>query len=122
MITDSGIMGDSSLVYSTESGTTCPECEKSIDECSCNPSANARDGLKTVRVSSTNKGRKGKTVTLIKGLRMNHSELRDYAGKLKKKTGTGGSLKDGVIEIQGDYRDRVGEILKKDGWEVRNTN
>ena len=58
MITDSGIMGDSSLVYSTESGTTCPECEKSIDECSCNPSANARDGLKTVRVSSTNKREK----------------------------------------------------------------
>ena len=115
-------MNDSSLVYSTESGATCPECEKSIDECSSNPSANARDGLKTVRVSSTNKGRKGKTVTLIKGLRMNHSELRDYAGKLKKKTGTGGSLKDGVIEIQGDYRDKVGGILKKDGWEVRNTN
>ena len=115
-------MNDSSLVYSTESGATCPECEKSIDECSCNPSANARDGLMTVRVSSTNKGRKGKTVTLIKGLRMNHSELKDYAGKLKKKTGTGGSLKDGVIEIQGDYRDRIGEILKKDGWEVRNTN
>ena len=115
-------MSDSSLVYSTESGTTCPECEKSIDECSCNPSANARDGLKTVRVSSTNKGRKGKTVTLIEGLRMNPSDLKAYAGKLKKKTGTGGSLKDGVIEIQGDYRDKVGGILKKDGWEVRNTN
>ena len=122
MITDSGIMGDSSLVYSTESGTTCPECEKSIVECSCNPSANARDGLKTVRVSSTNKGRKGKTVTLIERLRMNPSDLKAYAGKLKKKTGTGGSLKDGVIEIQGDYRDKVGGILKKDGWEVRNTN
>ena len=115
-------MGYSSLVYSTETGATCPECEKSIEQCSCNPSANPKDGLKTVRVSSTNKGRKGKTVTLIKGLRMNPSELKAYAGKLKKKTGTGGSLKDGVIEIQGDYRDKVGEILKKDGWEVRNAN
>ena len=94
----------------------------SIDECSFNPSANARDGLKTVRVSSTNKGRKGKTVTLIEGLRMNPSDLKAYAGKLKKKTGTGGSLKDGVIEIQGDYRDKDGGILKKDGWDVRNTN
>ena len=64
----------------------------------------------------------GKTVTLIEGLRMNPSDLKAYAGKLKKKTGTGGSLKDGVIEIQGDYRDKVGGILKKDGWEVRNTN
>ena len=115
-------MGDSSLVYSTETGATCPECEKSIDQCSCNPSRNPEDGSKTVRVSSTNKGRKGKIVTIIKGLRMNPSELKAYAGKLKKKTGTGGSLKDGVIEIQGDYRDKVGEILKKDGWEVRNAN
>ena len=115
-------MGDSSLLYSTDTGATCPECEKSIDQCSSNPSANPKDGLKTVRVSSYNKGRKGKTVTLVKGLRMNPSDLKAYAGKLKKKTGTGGSLKDGVIEIQGDYRDNVGEILKKDGWEVRNTN
>ena len=53
---------------------------------------------------------------------MKPSDLKAYAGKLKKKTGTGGSLKDGVIEIQGDYRDKVGGILKKDGWEVRNTN
>ena len=96
-----------------------PECEKSIDQCSCNPSANPKDGLKTVRVSSANNGRKGKTVTLIKGLRMNPSELKAYAGKLKKKTGTGGSLKDGVIEIQGNYRDKVGEILKMDGWNIK---
>ena len=50
---------------------------------------------------------------------MNPSELKAYARKLKKKTGTGGSLKDGVIEIQGDYRDKVADILKKDGWEVK---
>ena len=68
-------MGDSSLVYSTETGATCPECEKSIDQCSCNPSANPKDGLKTVRVSSANNGRKGKTVTLIKGLRMKSDYL-----------------------------------------------
>ena len=112
-------MGDSSLVYSSETGATCPKCEKSTDECSCNPSANPRDGLKAVRVSSTRIGRKGKTVTLIKGLKMNPSDLKAYAGKLKKKTGTGGSLRDGVIEIQGDYKDKVGELLRMDGWEVK---
>jgi len=52
-------------------------------------------------------------------VRLNPSELKAYAGRLKKKTGTGGSVKDGVIEIQGDYRERVGEILRKDGWEVK---
>ena len=112
-------MGRATLTYSTEFGSICQECERPKDECTCNPSANPKDGSKTVRVSSTNKGRKGKTVTLIKGLRMNPNELKAYAGKLKKKTGTGGSLKDSVIEIQGDYRGKVGEILKKDGWEVR---
>ena len=90
-----------------------------MDACSCNPSANPRDGHKTVRVSLTSKGKKGKSVTLIKGLRMNPNELKAYAGKLKKKTGTGGSLKDGVVEIQGDYREKVAEILRKDGWEVQ---
>ena len=67
----------------------------------------------------TSKGRKGKSVTLIKGLRMNPSELKAYAGKLKKKTGTGGSLKDGVVEIQGDYREKVSEILTRDGWKIK---
>ena len=108
-----------SLVYSSESGRVCPECEQPLDACSCNPSANPKDGHKTVRVSLTSKGRKGKSVTLIKGLRMNPIELKAYAGKLKKKTGTGGSLKDGVVEIQGDYREKVAEILSKDGWEVQ---
>jgi Translation initiation factor 1 (eIF-1/SUI1) and related proteins len=108
-----------SLVYSSKSGSICPECEKPLDACFCNPSANPKDGLNTVRLSLTSKGRKGKSVTLIKGLRMNPSELKAYAGKLKKKTGTGGSLKDGVVEIQGDYREKVAEILRKDGWEVK---
>ena len=108
-----------SLVYSSESGRVCPECEQPLNACSCNPSANPKDGHKTVRVSLTSKGRKGKSVTLIKGLRMNPSELKAYAGKLKKKTGTGGSLKDGVVEIQGDYREKVSEILTKDGWKIK---
>ena len=109
-----------SLVYSSESGSVCPECEQPLDACSCNPSANPKDGLKTVRVSLLiSKVRKGMSVTLIKGLRMNPTELKAYAGMLKKKTGTGGTLKDGVVEIQGDYREKVAEILTRDGWEVQ---
>ena len=108
-----------SLVYSSESGSICPECEQPMDACSGNPSGNPKDGLKTVRVSFSSKGRKGKSDTLIKGLRMIPIELKAYAGKLKKKTGTGDSLKDGVVEIQGHYREKVAEILTKDGWEVQ---
>ena len=63
-------MGDSSLVNSTETGTTCPECEKTIDQCSCNPSANRKDGLMIVRISPTNKERKVEAVTIIKRLRI----------------------------------------------------
>ena len=114
-------MGRATLNYSTESGSICQDCEKPKYECTCNPSAKPKDGINTVRISSTSKGRKGKTVTLIKGLRMNPSDLKAYAGMLKKKTGTGGSLKDGVIEIQGDYREKVGEILQKDGWDVKDS-
>ena len=76
-------------------------------------------GLRPSDSPTSNKGRKGKTVTIIKGVRLNPSELKAYASRLRKKTGTGGSVKDGVIEIQGDYRERVGEILRKDGWEVK---
>ena len=100
-------------------GANCLACEKPHDECTCNPSAHSNDGPKTVRLSISNKCRKGKTVTIIKGVRLNPSELKAYAGRIKKKTGTGGSVKDGVIEIQGDYRERVDEILRKDGWEVK---
>ena len=63
-------MGDSSLVYSTETGATCPECEKSIDQCSWNPSANRKDGFMIVRISYINKERKVEDVTIIERLRI----------------------------------------------------
>ena len=74
-----------SLVYSSESGRVFPECEQPLDACSCNFSANPKDGHKTVRVSLSNKGRKGKSVTLIKGLRMNPSELKAYCRQVEEK-------------------------------------
>ena len=90
-------MGRAKLTYLTEFGSVCQDCEKSKDQCTCNPSANPKDGVNTLIVSHTNIGRKGKTVTLIKRLRMNPSLLKTYAGKLKKRTGTRDSLKDGVL-------------------------
>ena len=64
-------------------------------------------------------GLKGKTVTLIQGLSMTPDELKDFARQLKKKTGTGGALKNGIIEIQGVHRERISGILEILGRQVK---
>ena len=110
---------DGNLVYSTESGLHCSHCGKPSDQCRCNPSARPGDDNKTVRIGLSQKGHKGKTVTLVQGLSMTPDELKDFARQLKKKTGTGGALKNGIIEIQGDHRERIGGILEKLGWKVK---
>jgi translation initiation factor 1 len=107
------------LVYSTEHGKMCPECRKPLAECVCNRKASTpvSDGI--VRVSRETKGRKGKGVTLIKGLALDTLALAQLGKQLKTACGTGGTVKDGVIEIQGDHCERVIENLKKQGWVVK---
>jgi translation initiation factor 1 len=68
-----------------------------------------------VKVRRETAGRKGKTVTTVFNLPLNDVEIRDLAGKLKKRCGVGGSSKDGAIEIQGDHRDTVLEVLRAEG-------
>jgi translation initiation factor 1 len=63
-------------------------------------------------------GRKGKTVTTVSNLPLDDSQLKELAGKLKKRCGVGGSVKDGVIELQGDHREVVLEVLKGEGFEA----
>jgi len=72
-----------------------------------------------VRVALEKKGRGGKTVAVITGLPGSDDDLRDLASELKRLCGTGGTLKDGVIEIQGDHRDVLVELLKARGHTVR---
>lgn len=111
----------SRLVYSTEFGTMCPECNKPKKACVCKkrkqaPSAPG-DGI--VRLMRETKGRKGKGVTLITGLALSDDGLKDLAKTLKQKCGSGGSIKNGVIEIQGDHRDVLEKELRGLGYTVK---
>ena len=63
-------------------------------------------------------GRKGKTVTTVANVALDDAGLKDLAGKLKKRCGVGGSVKDGVIELQGDHREVVLEVLKAEGYDA----
>jgi len=106
------------LVFSTEQGRMCPECRNPVAECSCGQPARPQgDGV--VRVSRETKGRKGKGVTLITGIPLDDNELKAYTKVLKAKCGTGGTVKDGVVEIQGDQRDILVPLLQQKGWTVK---
>ena len=109
---------NSRLVYSTETGKACPECENPLAACTCrNASLPEGDGI--VRISLDTKGRKGKGVTLIKGLLLAPDDLKKLAKELKQKCGVGGAAKEGNIEIQGDHRDLVQTLLKAKSYTVK---
>jgi len=110
---------NSGAVYSSEHGRMCPACNKPVTDCACrqNPSANRGDGV--VRISRETKGRKGKGVTVITGVPLDPPGLKELARQLKQRCGTGGTVKDGTIEIQGDHRDVLVEELAKQGWTVK---
>jgi translation initiation factor 1 len=82
------------------------------------PKTVSRETSGPVKVRRETAGRKGKTVTTVFNLPLNDNEIRELAGKLKKRCGVGGSAKDGVIEIQGDHRDTVLATLQADGYDA----
>ena len=108
----------SARVYSTESGKICPDCDQPIADCSCGIEIRP-DGDGIVRLHRETKGRKGKGVTLIKGVLATPTELKLLAKELKARCGTGGTVKEGVIEIQGDFRDLLLETLITKGYRVK---
>lgn len=103
-------MSNNRLVYSTETGR--------IKETK-SPAKTPIPGDGIVRIRRETAGRNGKGVTTISGIPVDESELKNIAKQLKQVCGTGGSVKDGVIEIQGDQRDKIKAELEKRGYTVK---
>ena len=108
------------LVYSTDSGRMCPACRQPLAGCVCVARAAklpAGDGI--VRVSRETKGRGGKAVTLVRGVPLDEAALAALGQRLRRACGAGGTVKDSVIEVQGDHADRLVEALKAEGYVVK---
>ncbi len=105
-------------VYSTENGRICPKCGYPKADCRCKrTAAPSSDGV--IRVSKDSKHRKGKTVTLVTSIQLPEEQLRDLASALKRLCGSGGTVKEGSIEIQGDHRDKIVTELKSLGYKAK---
>lgn len=105
-------MSDTRLVYSTEMGRITPTEEKKTS-----PVKLFSDGF--VRIERQTKGRKGKGVMLVVGINPNDHDLKAISKSLKSKMGQGGALKDNIIEIQGDDRDKLKGLLEQIGFKVK---
>ncbi len=116
-------MPNSRLVYSTETGRICPKCQKSVSVCTCKkkrPESKSQiksDGI--IRIRREVKGRKGKTVTTLSGFDLDDNALNLLSKQIKQHCGTGGSVKDGMVIIQGDHRDTVKGLLEDQGYTVK---
>lgn len=107
------------LVYSTDAGRICPGCRRPEAECVCSRDAARGTGDGVVRVSRQTKGRKGAGVTLVTGLPGNAVQIAELAKALKSLCGVGGTVKDGVLELQGDQRQRVVAELERRGLKAK---
>lgn len=97
----------------------CPACGRPFAGCVCGRKRPAAEGDGIVRVGRVTKGRKGKGVTVITGIPLDNDELSKIAKGLKQICGSGGTVKKGTIEIQGDHRDMLVEALRQKGYTVR---
>lgn len=107
------------LVYSTDTGRMCPGCRQPVAQCQCKCAHAVPVGDGVVRVSRETKGRGGKAVTVVRGVLLDAAALVLLGKQLKAACGSGGTVKDGVIEVQGDHTDRVVLALKKLGYTAK---
>ena len=110
------------IVYSTATGSNCPTCGWPLRDCKCS-SQFAKDdplpGRIVAKLRMEKKGRGGKAVTVVYDLPNNEPFLKELSQELKRACGAGGTVVEGGVEIQGDLRDRVREILVKKGYTVK---
>jgi translation initiation factor 1 len=112
---------DRGIVYSTDAGRICPDCGRPAAQCECArlrmEAVPKTDGV--VRVQYETHGRNGKRVTVIRGLPLNRVDLLHAAKKFKQQFGTGGTVQEQTIEIQGDHSDQIKQELRKQGYTVK---
>jgi len=109
---------NSQLVYSTASGSICPKCQKPKMDCNCTKRETTQgDGI--IQIQKSTKGRKGKTVTLISGIQEDETTLKNLAKTLKQLCGSGGSMNDGTILIQGEHCTKIKVYFEQKGYKVK---
>jgi translation initiation factor 1 len=97
----------------------CPKCHQLRSTCTCKSEPPAPSRATVIRVGRETKGRRGKGVTIISDLPLDENDLTELAAKLKARLGTGGTVKDKRIEIQGDHRERIVQELEGLGYRVK---
>jgi len=111
--------GSGGLVYSTDGGRMCPGCRRPLGGCVCAQAAPAPRADGIVRVSREKQGRGGKTVTVVRGLPLDADALAACGKRLRAACGSGGTAKDGALEVQGDHVERVIALLRAEGCVVK---
>ena len=104
---------DNRIVWSSEHGDLRKQESQPVHGKSLPPNQ------QTVYLHRESKGRGGKTVTLVKNLILTEADLKSLAKRLKQACGSGGTVKDGLIEIQGEHRQTIAEVLEKLGYKVK---
>jgi translation initiation factor 1 len=111
---------DARLVFSTDRGRICPGCGWPAGDCRCSRKGSAAVPTRvTAKLRLEKAGRGGKSVTVVYDLPRNAAFLKELCGELKRACGTGGTVADDTVELQGDHRERVRDLLRTRGFQVK---
>lgn len=109
----------SKLVYSTAGDNRCSQCGQTLKKCDCQKSPITKAPRGAVKIFRSTKARKGKVVTVIENIDQSAEQLKQTAKRLKALCGTGGTVKEGDIEIQGDHREKLQKALLEMGIQAK---